>query len=69
MEGAPKSPYQNHHQSIFEFKQTKILALNGDGKDFYLLDNNYVLLHLTRERRYGQRVLTVKDKYSLKEIQ
>ena len=57
MEGAPKNPYQKFHKSIFEFKHNKILAFNGCGKHFYMLDSFYSMLHLSRERKEGNRRL------------
>ena len=53
MEGNPKNAREKNHVCILEIKTTRCLAFNGDGDNFYLMDENYMIYHLARERDKG----------------
>ena len=69
LEGNPKDPYQEHHVSIYDLKVNKIMAFNGDGDNFQLMDSNYVVYNLSRQRNNGERRLTLINEQTLKDIQ
>ena len=48
MEGNPKNPYVQKHICIFDLKVEGIIAFNGNGDKFQIMDTQFNVLNLTR---------------------
>jgi hypothetical protein len=68
MEGNPKNPYIKHHQCIYNLKVEGIIAFNGNGDEFQIMDHSYIIHNLSRKRNKGERMLQLVDETKLKEI-
>jgi len=68
MEGNPKDAHEKNHVCIFQLKTSRCLAFNGDGDNFYLMDEHYIIYNLTRTRNKGERMLSEASEHTLKEI-